>query len=266
MKIITKIIIINIIRPGRTINNMNKTHIFLGSLVTLAVAAIVIVALVMANKTNEQDRFSVVGSGTVYAKADIANLEVGLKTGAKTTAAEATVDSTKKMNDIVTALKTLGIDDKDMQTSNYNLNPVYNYTNDKGQVLVGYEVTQNLTLKIRDLTKIGDVIAKTTEKGANQIGNINFTIDDEFALKNQARELAIQKAKEKAVMIAQQSGMKLGEVKSVVENSDQTPPIMFNYTNAKVDAQASGAVISSPSIQTGQNEIKVDVTLVYEVK
>lgn len=123
-----------------------------------------------------------------------------------------------------------------------------------------------LTLKIRDLSKIGDVIAKTTEQGANQIGNISFTIDDEYSLKNQARELAITKAKEKAVMIAQQSGMKLGEVKSVYENSE---PIVspIAYTNAKLDMAAGSAVqLSSPSIQTGQNEIKVTVTLVYEVK
>ena len=246
---------------------MQKTHVFLGTLVTLAVAAIVIVALVMANKTNEQDRFSVLGSGTVYAKADIANIQVGLKTETKKTAAEATTDSTNKMNDIVAQLKKLGIEDKDIQTSDYNLNPVYNYTNSKGQELVGYEVTQNVNLKIRDLNKIGDVIAQTTAKGANQIGNISFTIDDEYALKNQARELAIQKAQEKAGLIAKQSGMKLGKVKSVIENSDPNPPVVYNYTNAKMDLAASGAgVIASPSIQSGQNEIKVDVTLVYEVK
>jgi uncharacterized protein YggE len=245
---------------------MKKSHVFLITLGILAIAAVAIVAVIMADKVNNQDRFSVDGSGTVYAKADIANLQVGLKTGAQKTAAEATVDSTNKMNDIVTALKSLGIDDKDMQTSDYNLSPVYNYTNDKGQVLVGYEVTQNLTLKIRDLSKIGDVIAKTTEKGANQIGNISFTIDDEYALKNQARELAIGKAKEKAVMIAQQSGMKLGEVKSVIENTDPVvTPVM--YSNAKMDLSASASSgIVSPTIQSGQNEIKVDVTLVYEVK
>ncbi len=247
---------------------MKKTHLFLAALLVLAVTAIVIVALVMADKVNQQDRFSVVGSGTVYAKADIANIEVGLKTGAKKTAAEATLDSTNKMNDIISELKKLGIDEKDIKTTNYNLSPVYNYTNNKGQELIGYEVTQNVTLKIRDLSKIGDVISKTTEKGANQIGNINFTIDDEFALKNQARELAIQKAKEKAVLIAKQSGMKLGEVKSVYENSDPNPPIMFSYSNAKMDLAAGGASSAqpSPSIQSGQNEIKVEVTLVYEVK
>jgi len=246
---------------------MKKTHVFLATLLILVVGGIVITALVMADKTNEQDRFAVTGSGTVYAKADIANIEVGLKTEAKKTAAEATTESTKKMNEIITEVKKLGIDEKDIKTTNYNLNPVYNYTNQKGQELIGYEVTQNLSLKIRDLSKIGDVITKTTEKGANQIGNINFTIDDEFTLKNQARELAIQKAKEKATLIAKQSGMRLGEVKSVSENSDQMPPIMFSYSNAKMDS-ASGAASGpiAPSIQSGQNEIKVEVTLIYEVK
>jgi len=245
---------------------MNKSQIFLVTLISLAVTAIVIVALVMANKTNNMERFSVNGSGTVYAKADIANIQVGLRTGAKKTAAEATIDSTNKMNDIISELKKLGIEDKDIKTSNYNLNPVYNYTQDKGQELAGYEVNQNVTLKIRDLSKIGDVIAKTTEKGANQVGNVSFTIDDEFALKNQARELAIKKAKEKAELIANQSGLKLGELKGVYENDNIAQPIMMSYTNAKMDLGMGEAAISAPSIQSGQNEIKVDVTLTYEVK
>ncbi|MEI6835800.1 MAG: SIMPL domain-containing protein [Candidatus Falkowbacteria bacterium] len=245
---------------------MKKSQLALAILIILAVTAIVIYALFTVKQNNSQDRFSVVGSGTVYAKADIANIEVGLKTDTKKTAAEATTESNDKMNKIVNELKKLNIEDKDIKTSNYSLNPVYNWTNVKGQELVGYEVTQTLTLKIRDLNRIGDVIAKTTEQGANQIGNINFTIDDEFALKNQARELAIAKAQEKAMLIAKQSGMKLGEVKSVYENAEPVvSPIM--YSNAKMDASVGGAIsVSTPDIQSGQNEIKVDVTLVYEVK
>ena len=244
---------------------MKKAQFALGVILTLAITAIVIVTVVMALKANNQDRFSVVGSGTVYAKADIANIEIGLKTGTKKTAAEATVESTDKINKITSAINALGIEEKDIKTSNYTLSPVYNWTNNKGQELVGYEVTQVLTLKIRDLSKIGDIIAKTTEQGANQIGNISFTIDDEYTLKNQAREIAINKAKEKAVMIAKQSGMKLGEVKSVVEN---TEPIIspVAYTNAKLDMSAGSESLAIPDIQSGQNEIKVEVTLVYEVK
>jgi uncharacterized protein YggE len=244
---------------------MKKLHFVLAILIILAVTGIVTFSLYTVRQNNQPDRFTVDGSGIVYAKADIANIQVGLKTGTKNTAAEATVDSTNKMNNIITALTKLNIADKDIQTSDYNLNPVYNYTNAKGQELVGYEVTQTLTLKIRDLNIIGDVIAKTTEQGANQIGNINFTIDDEFALKNQARELAITKAKEKAVLIAQQSGMKLGEVKSVIENSNPIVTPMM-YSNAKLDLTASAQAVTPPTIQTGQNEIKVDVSLVYEVK
>lgn len=244
---------------------MKKAHIFLATLLTLAITAIVIVALWKTNESNQQDRFSVTGTGTVYAKADIANLQVGLRTGTKSTPALATSESTKKMNDVIAALKDLGVEEKDIKTTGYSLNPVYNYTNQRGQELVGYEVTQNLTLKIRDLAKIGDIIAKTTEKGANQIGGISFTIDDEFALKNQARELAIEKAKEKAELIARQSGMKLGEVKSVYESQEQAP-IAYAYSNAKLDMGAGEARISSPEIQSGQNEVKVEVTLVYEVK
>lgn len=245
---------------------MKKEHLFLASLGTLAVAAVVIVALVMANRVNNQDRFSVTGSGTVYAKADIANLQVGLRTGAKKTAAEATADSTKKMNEIMTELTALGIEEKDIKTSNYNLNPVYNYTNDRGQELIGYEVSQNVSVKIRDLSKIGDVISKTTEKGANQIGNISFTIDDEFELKNEARALAIEKAKEKAALIAEQSGMKLGKITGVYENSNDYQPVMA-YSNAKLEMSMQvGDALVAPSIQAGQNEVRVEVSLTYEIK
>ncbi|MFZ4648470.1 MAG: SIMPL domain-containing protein [Patescibacteria group bacterium] len=245
---------------------MKKSQVFLATLIILAVTAIVISAFMFNKQQKNEDRFSVSGSGIVYAKADIANIDLGFKTGTKKTAAEATIESSAKMNDIIKAIKGLGIEEKDIKTNNYSLNPVYNYTNIKGQELVGYEVYQNLSIKVRDLAKIGDIIAKSTEKGANQVGGISFTIDDEFALKNQARELAITKAKEKAVLIAKQSGMKLGEVKSVSESSNEGGIIPM-YANAKMDfATGAAAPIASPEIATGQNEIKVDVTLTYEVK
>lgn len=245
---------------------MKKGQIFLIALGILAIVGIAATAVVMANKQNNQDRFSVTGSGTVYAKADIANITVGLKTGTKKTAAEATVESTAKMNAIIKSLRDLGIEEKDIKTADYSLNPVYNWLEKQGQVLSGYEVYQNVNVKVRDLTKIGEVIAKTTEQGANQIGNISFTIDDEYELKNEAREMAIKKAKEKAEMMADQAGMRLGAVKSVYESADTNYPVPM-YANAKLEmVRDQSAGLESPSIQTGQNEIRVEVTLVYEVK
>lgn len=247
---------------------MKKGTLFLTIVGILAVSGIVMMSLWTTNRSNNEDRFSVIGSGSVYAKADIANIQVGFRSGVKKTAAEATTDATTKMNEIIKALKKLGIEDKDIKTSDYNLNPSYKWTEARGQELVGYEVYQNLTLKVRDLDKIGDVIARTTEQGANQVGNVSFTIDDEYELKNQAREMAIEKAKEKAELIAKQSGMKLGKIKSVYENTVSNPELI-RYSNAKmtldVADQAAGG-LATPTIQSGQNEVKVEVTLVYEVK
>lgn len=160
----------------------------------------------------------------------------------------------------------LEVDEKDIKTTNYNLRPVYRWTDDAGQVLQGYEASQNLSLKVRDLDKIGEIISLAAEKGANQIGDINFSIDDEYELKNQARELAIEKAKEKAELIASQSGMIIGKVKSFYENSHANYPMPM-YANAKqvADIYAESG-LESAEIQVGQNEIRVEVTLVYEVK
>ncbi len=248
---------------------MKKTNFILAILLILAVTAVIITALIITNKVNNQDRFSVTGSGTVYAKADIANLTVGFTTGIKTTAAEATQENTKKMNRVISAIKDLGVEEKDIKTTDYRLNPIYDWTDKTGRTLKGYEVSQNVTLKIRDLDKIGDIIAKTTEQGANQIGNVSFTIDDEYELKNQARELAIEKAKEKAEKIAIEAGIKLGRVKNVYENFNSAMPMM-DYSNAKLESSIGfglgGEVMAGPSIETGQNEIKVEVTLIYAVK
>ncbi len=245
---------------------MKKIYAFLISLGILAIAAVAIVAVWSANRPNNLERFSVTGSGTVYAKADIANLTVGFKTGVKTTAAEATKENSLKINEIVASIKDLGVEEKDIKTTNYVLNPIYNWTEKDGQKLAGYEVSQNFDIKIRNLDKIGDIIANTTAKGANQIGDISFTIDDEYDLKNQAREMAITKAKEKAQIIATQTGMKLGKIKDVSENSAM--PIIYGYTNAskEMNQKSDSAGITSPTIQSGQNEVKVEVTLVYEVK
>lgn len=236
-------------------------------LAILCVTAIVIVGFVMLKKDNPfQNQFSVSGLGKVFAKPDIANLTVGVKTEVKATAAEAVKENTKKMNDIIKTLKDLGIEEKDIKTVNYSLNPSYDWPNGR-QRLIGYEVSQNVTIKIRNLDKIGDTIAKTTEKGANQIGNVDFTIDDENELKAQARDLAIEKATAKAEDIAKKTGMHLGKIINVYENQYYAP-MATNYL-AKDMAYGLGGgseSLPAPSIQVGQNEVSVEVNVVYEVK
>ena len=235
-------------------------------LTLLCVTAIVIVSVVMAlRKDDFNNQFSVSATGRVFAKPDIANLIVGVKTEAKFTAALAVKENTAKMNEIIKALKDIGIEEKDIQTTNYNLSPVYDWTDKTGQRLKGYEVNQNINIKIRDLDKIGDAIAKTTEKGANQIGNISFTIDDEFALRNEARAEAIKKAKEKAESIVGATGIKLGKIVNVYENQVYYPSAI-NYSNKEMSLGIGGGAVPAPDIQAGENEVVVEATVVWEVR
>jgi uncharacterized protein YggE len=236
------------------------------ALAILCITAVVIVGFVMLGKNDPfQNQFNVSGQGRVFAKPDIANLTVGVKTEVKATAAEAVKENTKKMNEIIKALKDLDIDEKDIKTVNYSLNPSYDWSTSR-QRLLGYEVSQNVTIKIRDLDKIGETIAKTTEKGANQIGNIEFTIDDENELKAQARDLAIEKAKAKAEDIVKKTGMKLGKIINVYENQYYAPQTNYYAKDLAYGLGGGSEALPAPAIQVGQNEVMVEVNVVYEVK
>ncbi len=244
---------------------MDRQKFIINLLLILCLTAIVVVSVVMVSKRNDYpDRFSVTATGKVYAKPDVANLTVGVKTDAKSTAATAVKENTNKMNEIVKALKALGIEEKDIKTSSYNLNPVYDWTNNR-QTLRGYEVYQTVTIKIRNLDKIGDAIAKTTEKGANQVGNISFTIDDEFELKAQARDAAIERARTKAEDISRKTGMKLGKIVNVYENQVYYPS-SANYALEAKGLGIGGGGVPAPDIQTGENEVSVEIVITYEVK
>lgn len=241
---------------------MKRASVLILAIAILTLGAVAIVALVNKDKTTEY--FTVSAEETVYAPADIASLEVGVRSGIKSTPQEAANESNNKTNDIIEELANLGVEEKDIKTSNYRLSPEYNWTESRGQQLVGYEVTQSLTIKIRDLEKISSVISQTTEKGANQVGNISFTIDDDESLKSEARAAAITKAQNKAKEIAAQSGLKLGRLLNVEEG--YSSQIITPSYNKMMDSVAGLESVSAPNIQTGENEVSVSVILTYKVK
>ncbi|MBU2109461.1 SIMPL domain-containing protein, partial [Patescibacteria group bacterium] len=121
---------------------------------------------------------TVSAAGEVFAKPDIAQISVSAVREAKTVL-EAQKSHTESINKIVAYLKDSGIEEKDIRTSAYNIYPRYDYLRDKGQVFRGYEVSQTLDVKIRDLEKVGKILGGVAEMGANQVGGINFVIDDE---------------------------------------------------------------------------------------
>lgn len=216
---------------------------------------------------NDNYQFSVTGEGKATSKPDIATISFGVQTETKKAVSEAVSDGNKKMNEVIAELIKLQIDKKDIMTTQYNLNPVYSYSPNTGkQALDGYQLTQTVTVKIRNLDIIGEAIQAAAAVGANQTGNIVFTIDDQDALKAQARSEAIAKAEAKAQSIAEESGLKLGKLINVYEGGAYEPVYSNNFAYGGGEMKALSAPAAIPDIQSGQMEIKVSVTLSYKVK
>ncbi|MEK7104165.1 MAG: SIMPL domain-containing protein, partial [Patescibacteria group bacterium] len=110
--------------------------------------------------------------------------------------------NTEKMNAVLTDIKALGIEEKDIKTKNYSLQPRYEWTETGARIPRGYTLTQTIEVKIRDFAKIGNVLEIASSKGVNNIGDLQFTIDDIEKAKSIAREKAIANAKEKAKLIS----------------------------------------------------------------
>ena len=273
-------------------------------LVVLAVyVAVLAVNATKANKyigreVANQATVSVTGKGDVSTPPDLAVMDFSVVSNAKTVDG-ATVDNTKKMNAIVTAEKSLGVADKDLQTTGYNVSPHYDYVkqiltpvpaptpaaaSNSGsaagsagvvdssiyypsgkQVITGYDVTQTLTIKIRkeNMAKIGQIIEEATAAGANQVGDLQFTLDNPDAVQAQARKIAIDDAEAKAQVLATQLGVKLVRITSYSEGG-YSPTVQLNY--AAKDMAESSAAVPVPNIQTGENKITVSVNITYEIE
>ena len=205
------------------------------------------------------------GTGKVTATPDVAVLNIGIITQ-KNTVLEAQKDNTDKMNNIINALKNnFGIEAKDIQTSQYSINPNYQWINNANKI-VGYQVNQNVTVKVRDFTKIGDIITKAGESGSNNISGPNFTIDDPEQYKAQAREKAIAQAKDKAKVLADQVGIKLGPIVNFYEDNYVPMPMYADGIGGMGGSMESLAKSSAPVIESGSQEVSVNVSISYEIR
>lgn len=219
-----------------------------------------------------KNTITVSGTGEIYAKPDLAITTFSVVTEAKTVV-EATKENTEKMNAVIKFAKDNGVEDKDLKTTYFYISPRYEYENGCDpvvnycpytgkRILVGYEITQSLQVKMRDLTKIGAIIQGATEAGANQGGDLQFTIDKEDEFKNQARADAIEKAKAKANDLASQLGIKLVRIVSFSENNIYP---YYSYDKA-VPSGLGGGGESAPQVETGENKIETTVSITYEIR
>lgn len=207
----------------------------------------------------QRDTIAISAQGKVTALPDIASISAGVQTE-KRTVAEAQKENTSKMNAIIAKLKEFGVASEDIKTVNYTIYPQYDYVNGK-QTERGYQVSQNVDVKIRDLSKIGDILASVGDLGANQVGGVSFTIDDPESLRQQARIQGLEAAKAKAQALAEAAGVKLGKVVGFSESSGYVPGPIY-YDKAMGLGGGGGA---APSIESGSQDVTVDVTVLYEI-
>ena len=203
---------------------------------------------------------SIVGQGKVTGVPDIANIQLGYSIE-KPTVAAAQKDNSDKMNAMIDKLKKdFKIDAKDIQTANYYISPQYDWNNGK-QTLRSYLVSQNLDVKVRQMDKVSAIIEAAGVIGLNQVGNLTFAIDNPEALKQQARELAIAQAKEKAESLSKVVGVKLGKIISFSESSNDNQPVpLYAF-----DKSAVGIGGAAPTVEAGSNEIIIIATVEYEI-
>jgi uncharacterized protein len=210
--------------------------------------------------TTKSNLFSVSGTGKATGIPDIALLSIGV-TKTALTVADAQNQTNAAANKIIEDLKKLGIKEKDIKTTDYSVNPKYDYARGD-QNITGYIVTQTLEVNIAPIDIANKAIDTATLNGANLVGGITFTFNDKTKkdLENKARSEAVKIAKEKAESLSKATGIRLGKIVDVQESNGYSPrPIMMTAKGAGIDSA------SAPTqLQPGENSITTDITLSYE--
>ncbi|MCC6405426.1 MAG: SIMPL domain-containing protein [Candidatus Yanofskybacteria bacterium] len=210
---------------------------------------------------NVGDVITVSGTGTVSATPDIAMADLAISVEGST-AASAQTEANRRSKMAVDYLKGVGIKETDIKTSGYSIYPQYDYTDGRTRIR-GYQVTQSLAVKIRDMDKANTVLDGVVDAGVNQVNNFRFEIDEPDRLKDEARAKAIADANAKAHGLKSQLGIRLGKIVSFSESGDALPPIIYGRGGA-MDVKVSSA--PAPELPAGENEITVNVTITYQLR
>ena len=231
---------------------------------TLAAAAMAAM-LAAASPALAQDSkmprlISLSGQGEVRRAPDIAFVTTGVLSQG-VTAAEALAANTSAMNALFAALKDAGIADKDVQTSNFMVQPRYNFVENKPPELVGYDVSNNVTITVRKIGDLGALLDKVVQAGSNQINGIGFDVSEPSASLDAARKLATEDATRKAKIYAEAMGVSLGSVMSISEGVNFQPPMPLARGKLMMDAAAAPVPVAA-----GEQRLSVDVNITWEIK
>lgn len=207
---------------------------------------------------------AVVGVGRVDATPNTATVDLGIVVNDAKTIEEASTQINKVNNAIVQNLQGIGIDKADIKTSNYSIVPNYDYTRGAGAI-IGYNGNTTVTVKVKDTSKLPQVIEAGTKGGANQVMGTNYMIEKPETYQEQAREKAIQNAKEQAQKLADELGIRLGKVVNIVEATGGSGPVPMYYDKVALSVEGRGGTNAPvPDLQPGSQTITSTVTLYFE--
>lgn len=203
---------------------------------------------------------AVVGEGKVDVVPDTASADLGIIVTNASSVNDAQDKINKANNSIVAALKKQGVDKKDIKTSNYSIYPNYDYQKNPSGEIIGYNGNVTITVKVRDTQRLPTVIQEATNAGANQVIGTTYSVDSPEKYREDARDKAIQNAKEQAQKLADSLGIRLGKVVNIVESTSGTTPPVFAREAMGLGSGAAPA----PDLQPGSQTITSTVTLYFE--
>jgi uncharacterized protein len=199
---------------------------------------------------------SVTGEASVSVPPDLAQVDGGVTSDGKT-AREASDANNAAMGKVLLALKGAGIDEKDYQTSRLSLQPQYAPNRSGSSPVVGYRASNRVTIRVRDITKVANVIDVLVGAGANEVGGINFMVSQASKLLDDAREKAVAEARRKADIYAKAAGVTLGEPLSISEEGSSVPV----YRGKMAAPMAAGAQVAQ-----GEETLSVTVSVTWAIK
>jgi len=218
-----------------------------------AVVCAIAPARAQAPTPAEEAAIVVGGEGSVTAAPDYAQIRAGVVTKAKT-ASEATDANAKQMTAVIAALINAGIAKTDIQTAQFSVQPVYAAPVSGEQRLTGFSASNQLTIKVLKLDKLGDILDRLVAAGATDAGNVTFLHNDLSKVLDQARQAAVADARRKAEVYAHAAGVNLGAVVFISEASGGAAPVFAR-------ALAAPAMAAATPIMSGEDTLRVHITV-----
>lgn len=219
-----------------------------------------------------QSTITVSGKGEKFATPDIAEFSFSVTNEAKTVA-DAQKNTTKTMNEAIATVRAFSVEEKDIKTTGYNIFPRHEYRKavvpcnefecpPGNQVLIGYQVSQSVSVKVRKIEDAGAILSKIGEIGVSEVSGLTFSIDKEDEVKNEARSIAIKDAQTQAAVLAKQLGVKLVRIVNFSESGN----FPIYYGKAASFGVSGDAAAPAPEIPPGENIVTSNVTITYEIR